>query len=262
MGLFWRRQYSAGPADQRRRAAARLSGLRAMTARAITLLQASAGPGGGSLLTVPGRDLLADIGQEVVGWLAEPLPAEALEHAADLAADHEARWRIAHLVPDPVLPGQLAEAWRRGSPPPLPIRAVPVRIEPGPLNAPDANLRAFLLAREYERPGGTDEYLAGHELAAGSADVAIADGRDREAAAGYLRRIAAADDDPDAWAGLATVRRRTGPSRVAAVYAARPELVRAVHALVRAWPGAGQDGDDLPDRLAAWFATGGYESPQ
>jgi hypothetical protein len=96
--------------------------------------------------------------------------------------------------------------------------------------------------------------LAAQDLPADPADLALLRGEDAAAAAGYLRRIAAGED-PDAWAGLATARRRTGPGRAAALYASRPELLRALHAEIAART-AGRPDATLPDRLAGWLSGG------
>jgi HEXXH motif-containing protein len=242
IGQFWRQQYRAGPAGQRERAAAQFGRMRVMIARAATTLA------GSGLLTEAGQDLLAGLQREVTAWLAEPLPIAVRQHVADLATDHEARWRIAHLRPDPDAIGALAGAWRRGVQPPVPADEVLVRIHPGPLPAPAGNMRFYLLTVRYWRPRLISE-PDGWPL--DPADAALVRGEHEAAAEGYLRRIAAGKD-PDAWAGLATARRRTGPQPVAILLARRPEVIASLHARVSAGPGSEPD-LTLPDRLSRWL---------
>jgi HEXXH motif-containing protein len=248
MGRFWRRQYLAGPMDQRERAAVEFGRMRAMTARAVSTLAAAADPAGTGLLTEAGQDFLSGIQREVAVWLDEPLSAAAQEHVADLATDHEARWRLSHLRPDVDAIGALVDAWSRGDPPSFPPDAVRVRLQPGRPPASAANIRSYLLTLRYRWPESLDEAMSGpHD----PADAALVGGEYEAAAAGYLDRIAAGGD-LDAWAGLATARRRTGPQPVATLLAQRPETVRAIHDLVSAG-GRTRDDHTLPDRLAAWL---------
>jgi hypothetical protein len=250
IAMFWRREYRAGPAPRRPRAAVEFGRLRAMTARAVAFLAAEM-PAGSDLLTDAGRALLESTWREVTRWLAEPLPVAAMETVADLLTDHEARWRIAHLVADPASVRDVKAAWARGDPPPMASRLIPTTLVPGPLPQPSANARSYLLTLQYRRPG-PDVTPVDKAKPAAPEDLALVRGADMAAASGYLRRIAAGDD-PDAWAGLATVRRRTGPEPSAMLWCSRPELIRALHAAIREAPGPETPGHDLPDRLAAWL---------
>jgi hypothetical protein len=231
MGQFWWRQYIAGPPAQRERAAVQFGRMRTMTARTVRTLV------GTGLVTDAGRDLLAGIQREVAAWLGEPLPADVLEHVADLATDHEARWRVAHLQSD------------AAGPPPLRPDDIPVRVHPGPLPVAAENMRFHLMTLRYRWPelvGETDEWLLD------PADADLIRGDYAAAADGYLRRIAAGGDR-DAWAGLAVARRRTGLGPGATLLADRPELVATLHAVVSAGPGTQED-LALPDRLARWLS--------
>ncbi|HEX3963817.1 MAG TPA: HEXXH motif domain-containing protein [Trebonia sp.] len=249
MGRFWRHQYRDGPETQRRRAAVEYARMRTMTARAVRTLTES------GLLTEAGRDFLAEIRQEVGTWLNEPLPAVAQERAADLTTDHEARWRLAHLVPDPDGIRALAEAWARGDPPSSPPGRISAELRPGRLSALSTTARSHLLGLLFRLPDLLSSLLSGAGSRPDPADEALIHGENDAAADGYLARIAFRDDS-DAWAGLAVVRRRTGPPEAAGLYAAWPELLRALHVEVRAQTDAEAEvGPALPDRLAAWLAT-------
>jgi len=243
MGRFWRQRYRAGLPANRLRAAVEFGRLRGMVTQAAATLT------GSGVLTEAGHDLLASIQAEISDWLHEPLPRAAREYIADLAADHEARWRLSHLVPDPVIVGRLADAWRRGAPPPVPLDAIATRLAPGPLPEASANLRSYLMSLRYVRPDLIRALLSSDDWAIGPADAALVSGEHEAAAASYLGRIAAEPKvrDIDAWAGLATARRRTGPAPIARLFAERPELLMALHRLA-------DGGVRLPDDLASWLA--------
>lgn len=248
IGQFWRQRYLTGPADQKERAAVEFGRMRSMTARAVSTLTTAADPAGTGLLTEAGRQFLTGIRREVAAWLDEPLPAAAEEHVADLATDHEARWRLSHLQPDARAIRALADAWGRGDPPSFSPDAVRVRLQPGGRPRSAANIRSYLLTVRYRWPESLDEAMGRpHD----PADAALVRGEHEAAAAGYLDRIAAGGDR-DAWAGLAVARRRTGPQPAATLLAQRPELICAIHVHVSAVGGT-RDDHTLPDRLAAWL---------
>ena len=92
MGQFWRREYLAGAAAHRERAAVEFGRMRTMTARGVSTLA------GSGRLTDAGQAFLTGIGDEVAQWLGEPLPAAVERHVAELARQHEARWRARWLA--------------------------------------------------------------------------------------------------------------------------------------------------------------------
>jgi len=241
MGRFWREHYRAGPSGQRGRAAVEFGRMRVMAARGLAALDES------GLLTPAGERFMADIRADLVDWLGDGLPAEAGELVAELNAEHEARWRVAHLIPATHFIADLADAWRAGRGPSVPYDIVPTRLQPGPLPPAAGNVRSYLMALR-----GRDPELLGRRLADGQwridpADAALIRG-DRDAAAtGYLQRIATGGD-PGAWAGLAIVRRRTAPAAVARVFLERPEVLAALYGTLRNDPGC------TPDALARWLA--------
>jgi HEXXH motif-containing protein len=256
MGRFWGERLGTGPPAWRCRATAEFARLRMMTVRAAETLQRS------GVLTDAGLDLLAGIRTQLAAWLDQPVSPCATEYALDVSTDHEVRWRLLHLSPDPSLVAALARAWRGGGPPPLPPAEVAVQLKPAPPPPPSANTRAYLLSLRYQDPGELRRWLTGEgtELSGSSpyggadpagradpADSALVAGRYSAAAAGYIQRITAGEDR-DAWAGLAVARRHTGPSASARLFAERPEVVVAVHDHLRG--GARVD----PDTLAMWLA--------
>jgi hypothetical protein len=256
MGRFWSERLGIGPPAWRYRATAEFARLRMMTNRAAETLERS------GVLTDAGLDLLAGIRTQLAAWLDQPVSSCAAEYALDVSTDHEVRWRLRHLSPDPSLVAALARAWRGGGPPPLPPAQVAVQLKPAPPPPPSANTRAYLLSLRYQDPGELRRWLTGEGTGlsgsspyggadpagrADPADSALVAGRYSAAAAGYIRRITAGEDR-DAWAGLAVARRHTGPSASARLFAERPEVVVAVHDHLRG--GARVD----PDMLATWLA--------
>jgi HEXXH motif-containing protein len=256
MGRFWREQYRPGRQHDRHtapdlRAAVEFGRMRSMTDRACAGLEAAKGA-----LTDAGVEFLSSIQAEISTWLTELLPAQALDHVADLTTDHQVRWRLSHQVPASEAVQALTEAWRRGTSPPLALDEIPVNIRPGALPKASANIRSYLLSLRYRNPGSLRSRLSDVTLPVDPADAALVLGDYAGAAVGYLRRIetlaAAGEPDKDAWAGLAIARRHTGPSSIAALYAERPEVISSVYALLSAGAGADQDRPH-PDRLVNWL---------
>jgi hypothetical protein len=250
MGRFWRERCAVDPPERRRRATAEFARLRMITSSAAeTLLRSGA-------LTEAGQELLAGIRAQLTTWLDQPVPSHATEYALDVSTDHEVRWRVRHLSPDPAPVAALADAWRHGRPPPVRPREVDLQLEPVPSSPPSANIRAYLLSLRYRDPGELRCWLGRPGTVSGGppppgradpADAALVEGCYRKAAVGYLGRIEAADDG-DAWTGLAVSRRHTGPSALAKLLVERPEVVVAVYDRLR--DGARVD----PEQVATWLA--------
>jgi HEXXH motif-containing protein len=241
MGRFWRQRYRVGPPDQRTRAAVEFGRMRTMAARGSNTL------GESGLLTEPGHEFLAGIQAELDVWLEERLPGGTAEQVMDLSVDHEVQWRLAHLIPDADVIARLAAAWRAHRAPPMPLDVVPVRLEPGPLPPASGNMRSYLMSLLYRDPRLLSRRLADDQWMIDPVDAALIEGDNDTAAAGYLCRIAAAQDQ-SAWAGLAVVRRRTAPAPTARIFTERPEVLAALHALLR-------DDGATPDELANWLIS-------
>lgn len=239
MGRFWRQRYRGGPAAQRPRAAIEFGRMRMMAARGADAL------GRSGLLTRAGWEFLASIRTELAGWLEERLPVEAEEQVADLSDDHEVQWRLAHLIPASDAMASFADAWREHRLPSMPLDSVPARLEPGPLPLASANMRSHLMSLRYRDPELLSRRLADDEWVVDPADAALIRGEFDTAAAGYLQRIAAAQDRA-AWAGLAIARRRTTSAPIASIFAERPEVLAALYGLLR-------DEGATPDGLANWL---------
>jgi HEXXH motif-containing protein len=242
MGQFWAGRYRGGPEAERFAAAVAFGRLRAMTGLAARELARC------GALTEAGQEFLARIQGDVATWGEEPVPPAAQAHVRELGAEHEARWRLAHLAPDPDAVAALAHAFRLGAAPSDAPDAVPSRLVPGPLPPAAANMRSHLLSLRYRNPGQLRRLLAADDLGIDPADAALARGDAAEAASGFRGRIAAGPD-PDAWTGLVTARLRTGPAQAAMLMAERPELLMALHERLR-----DQGARAGPDELAAWLS--------
>jgi HEXXH motif-containing protein len=192
-------------------------------------------------LTAAGARLARTLAATVDGWRQEPLSAEPQRLAADLATNHRAAWRLRNLIPDPAGVRAIAAAWRAGDPAP-PVE--PVRAEL--VTAADftgTDLR-LPLARWRATAGAADTWPA--ELrSASEADRHLARGDYPQASQAFLAEIgvpaAPTVGSAAAWAGLAVAAHRLGHRTLAE----RPELVRAVHDLLR--PAV------TPIDLAAWL---------
>ncbi|HEX6524634.1 MAG TPA: HEXXH motif domain-containing protein [Streptosporangiaceae bacterium] len=216
------------------------------------------------VLTRNGNDLVSALRVELATWQADEVHDLASEYADDLNIDHRVRWRLRYLCPDSAAIESLAAAWRRGTEPAVAPSAIGVKLCRVTLPPAVGNVRSYLLTLRYRDPsrfhrctsnnaaaGGPGGVLPGEEPGSSwvdPADAAFARGEYPAAANGYLRRIAAGDD-PDAWAGLALARRRTGPADVAKILTRRPEVVVALYDQLRdtRWPD--------PDRVSAWLAS-------
>ena len=187
-----------------------------------------------SSLTPAGRRFLAGIAERLEPWQGEPVSAIPAGWARLSARDHHVAWRIRHLRPDPDTVTALAAAWRAGQSRPA-LGPVPEPSVPTPV--PDGtwtNARADLI-RLRLGPDGDAALAEQGSLVPGAtvADLDLVAGRTDQACAGYRRLLAEDPDDPAALAGLgvALMSRSTGSAARALLH--RPELVRAVHRLLR-----------------------------
>lgn len=200
-------------------------------------------------LTPAGRRFLDGIAAELVPWQDEPVPAEPGAWAATAAVDHYATWRLRHLRPDPGMVSGLADAWRRGeSWPKLGEPREPRTPTPVPdgswtdartdlLRLRFSGARAALTEHGPDVPGVT------------GADLALVTGRHDSAVAGYRSLLAVDPDVPAAIVGLglALMARGTGPAARALLN--RPEVVRAVHRVVR----TNSDHAPTVEAVAGWL---------
>ncbi len=250
---FWRARKRSARGPAAALAAFEFALWRQQTWRGLNLLRSS-----GELTEVGSRflDLLAE---RLSPWLREPVASRAHALADLAAADHAARWRLAHLRPAAGQVDRLAAAWRgQGDAPPRPSTdpASAPRLVPDP-TAEWFDSRAVLARLSLLDPAEFATVAEPRRLrrlvpGAAAPDVPLVAGEVAEAEAGY-RRLADGGQD-DALIGLALARVAVGDP-VGQALLAQPELVAAVRARVRDADGAAPE----PLALAAWL--GGLERP-
>ncbi|MFG1716041.1 HEXXH motif domain-containing protein [Micromonospora sp. NPDC049203] len=201
-------------------------------------------------LTDVGRRLLAGLADTAATWWSEPVPGEVLAAADAAVDDHRAQWRLHHRRPDPAVAQAFAAAREAGDArPDGDYPEPPVEADAG---ARRLDTRAVLLlwrltdpegfARLRKDPSSVGEQVSG----ASAADLAYAAGEVGQAHELYLAELSTGSASPSAWAGLGLTTAALGFAPAAEALRSRPELVRAVHRLLR----AGSPVD--PVDLAAW----------
>ncbi|MEU8636961.1 HEXXH motif domain-containing protein [Amycolatopsis sp. NPDC048633] len=235
---FWRALSFAEPEDLP--AAFEFALWRVQTWRTLQAIQND------NALTSSGRRLLAGIAEELAPWQDEPILPESLLWANRAIADHHIGWRIRHLRPDPGTVAGLAHAWRTGTPWPgrVPQHRKPTPIPDG--NWPDARTDLIRL-RLRDDSASTLPSKGPSVPGATSADIAFVAGRIGDAITGYRRELTADPDSPSALAGLALALSTWSTGPVPRALVRHPELVRAVHRLLR------HDADASPEAVAGWI---------
>jgi HEXXH motif-containing protein len=243
---FWRQQRGTGSAAEQLRADVEFARWRPLLTEATEELAAA------GVLTGYGGEFLSAVRSVLASWQSEALPPSAVEYGEDLSLDHRVRWRLRHLVPDSAAIRSLAAAWRRGLPPDSSLLGLSRIRDHVPTPPASGSILSYILGLRYRDPARFRRWTEGAagqspDLRVDAADKALLAGSYASAAHGYLRRIEA-EDDIDAWAGLAVARRHTGPTGSARVLAEYPEVVAALRHRLR---------DDLradADRIAAWLS--------
>ncbi|MET0233417.1 MAG: HEXXH motif domain-containing protein [Kibdelosporangium sp.] len=179
-------------------------------------------------LTATGRRFITAIATELQPWTTEPVAADMAEAAGRTAKDHYLGWRIRHLRPDPIVAGDLAEDWLAG----LPARPVDPGADRTPALVQDggwSHARADLA--RLRCTAGMSSWSTVPD--ATHADLALVTGRFADAVRGFRAELAADPDRPASITGLALALSAVDTSPATRILAHRPELVRAVHRIVR-----------------------------
>ncbi len=203
-------------------------------------------------VTPAGRRFLDGIAARLRPWQTEPVTAGPRRWARFATEDHYAAWRTRHLRPDPGVVAELAADWREGlSRPRCAVTGLPDPRVPTPVPDGDWQDARTDLIRLRLGPDGTTRFAehASSVPGATQADLHFVAGRPVEAAAGYRHLLAVDPDDPSALVGLglALSAWSTGPASRALLH--RPELVRAVHRLLRDEPGTAPS----VEAIAGWL---------
>ncbi|AGZ39501.1 hypothetical protein AFR_06060 [Actinoplanes friuliensis DSM 7358] len=154
-------------------------------------------------LTPAGTRFVASLHAEVRPWLDEPVDPAVARLAAGANTDHHVRWRLRNRHVEPADARALAEAWRRGAPPPR----VTSELRRAPRRALEASARLDL----------THALLRGEVVDGSAGDLAYLRGDEEAAVRAYRERVIADPRDHAAWAGLAL---GGAPEVVAAAYQA------------------------------------------
>ncbi|WP_326944219.1 HEXXH motif-containing putative peptide modification protein [Amycolatopsis sp. NBC_01307] len=200
-------------------------------------------------LTSTGRRFLDGIAAELDPWQNDPVSAGPAAWAATAALDHYATWRLRHLRPDAGTVSALAEAWDKGDPWPklgkLPEPHTPTPVPDGAWN----DARTDLIRLRLSQDGNALVEYGPTVPGVTEADLALVTGDNESAVAGYRELLATDPDVPAAIVGLglALSARGTGPAARALLH--RPELVRAVHRVLR----VNTDSAPAMDTVAGWI---------
>ena len=176
---------------------------------------------------------------------AEPVSAEALEIAREIALDNQLTWQLRHEAVDAAAVAALAAAYQRGEPPRQPLPAT--RIEDD-VRKVDSVARSRLLNMRYQEPGRYSQLAAADLPELGPADILLVRGDATAAAAAYRAELVA-EPDPASWIGLALAVRRLTVMSSKPLFAHRLPLLFEVH---KCLAGHGVHADPLD--LSAWFA--------
>jgi HEXXH motif-containing protein len=260
---FWRLRRLRAVGPDRDLASFEFALWRQQTWRTLRVLRADAG------LSALGRRFADGMTERMRSWWADPVPPEIAVAAKLAAFDHRIGWRLRHLGPDPDRVADLARAWIAG--------AEPAGRHPVPTLLPDlaaswSHARTSMIRLKLASPdehdlsrvaaagGGldpvdedpVDEDPVDHDAVDDSvdltpADLALLDGRYRDAVDGYVPQLSAEPDQPDGWTGLLLALAAADPASRPLLR--QPELLPATHREIR----RRQPAPD-PRRLARWLA--------
>jgi HEXXH motif-containing protein len=178
----------------------------------------------------------------------EPAPGAAREIAGDVALEHWLTWQLRHTMTGALQASDLAAAYRRGEP--FRNQALPGVLIRERTRAIDSTVRSRVLSMRYLEPRRYRQERAAGVPGLTDADILLLSGKASEAAQAYRDRIAGtADEQPDAWIGLALASQRMAALSLRQAFATHLPLMVDLDARLRA---QGDRRDPL--ELAAWFA--------
>ena len=247
---FWRALARAGTRALDRRAAFEFAYWREQTWHVLCGLRDD------PCLTPAGRRFVDGIAKRLGPWQDEPVPANLGALVAAVGTDHYAGWRIRYLRPDPATVAGLADAWLVGGahPPtaqPATDRA-PTPVPDGSWSSARADLIRLSVA-DYPLDGGNALSRIWMSVpGATAADFAYVTGRFADAARGYRAELATDADRPAAWVGLGLALSGLGVTPAARALLHYPEVVRAVHRMIRARTRTAPPPEDLATWIG-WF---------
>jgi HEXXH motif-containing protein len=198
-------------------------------------------------LTAAGARFVEILRDEGLSLEPEAVPAKARNIAGEVALDHRLTWRLRHTMIDVAEVADLTAAYARGEP--LGDRPLPeARIEDDTRKI-DSTVRGRVLSLRYLEPRRFGE-AATAVPGLSKADVLLMRGDAENAVQAYRDEItAAADDQPDAWIGLALAISRLARAPLQQAFTTQLPLMFDMHAHLRE-RGIASD----PLELADWFA--------
>ncbi|HEY7279845.1 MAG TPA: HEXXH motif domain-containing protein [Trebonia sp.] len=176
---------------------------------------------------------------------AAPVPAEAVEIAAEVALDNWLTWQLRHTVVDVAEVAGLAAAYRDGES--FDGQILPVTWIEDDIRKVDSVPRSRLIHMRYQNPLRFRALAAADMAELDVADVLLI-GEDADAAVEAYRVSLTAAPDPAAWIGLALAIRRLPAASSRPVFASHLPLLFEMHACL-----ADQGIYADPLDLAAWF---------
>ncbi|MGV9364918.1 aKG-HExxH-type peptide beta-hydroxylase [Amycolatopsis sp. NPDC003731] len=201
-------------------------------------------------LTEAGDRFLGQVAEAVLPWLDEPVSPMAAHWAAWAAMEHHGGWRLRHFRPDSGYVAELAAAWRSGLSCPALASA-----EPSLVTDPDGEWSEARIDLLRVRLGPDGERRAREVWTQvpglSEADFALIDGRAEDAITEYRADLRRDPDAPGSLIGLGLALRHAGQHRTAEVLLERPELVRAVHRILRDGPRPSPS----PEDVARWIGA-------
>lgn len=234
---FWRSKRHSRHQATRQRAEANFALRRRNVSDALEIV-AHAGK-----LTDTGQVFVDDMKDCLAEWLAESVPAKAEDFACEVTVEHEMRWRLANLSPDPEAIDSLARGWL-ATPSFVPRPpGIPTTLTRSPRSA--LTDRSALIERQFSSAGGPIPAAA--VISYGPGDLAFVRGDMADARTAYIRRLGLGADH-DAWVGLVLVLQRLGSLADAWRVAQHIEVVAAVSDRISAMAGENPD----PQALLMW----------
>jgi HEXXH motif-containing protein len=241
---FWRALASSRDDPDVDRAAFEFAHWRAGTWRTLQTMRDD------EALLPAGRRFVDGIAGRLGPWQDEPVPADVSDLAAAVAADHYAGWRIRFLRPSPRAVTTITIGWLAGRRWPVHLTLAGDQVPTPVPDGPWAPARAELVRLRLTEPGRSQlAQLWPTVPGATAADYAYVSGRQAEAVRSYRAELAVQPDRPASWIGLGLALSAQGRTPAAHALLRYPELVRAVHRLVRAITHTAP----APDELAAWI---------
>jgi HEXXH motif-containing protein len=177
---------------------------------------------------------------------SDPVPAEAIEIAREVALDNWLTWQLRHTAVDAVGVAALAAAFQRGEP--CNGRAPAEAWIDDDTRKVDSMARSRLLNLRFLEPQRYRQLSVAAIPGLGAADTLLVRGNASAALAAYREELAA-EPDPAAWVGLALALHRLPAGPWPSALASRLPLLFEVHACLAA---RGVQADPLD--VAAWFA--------